>query len=132
MIVHRALDSQNKRLLVSKRVSSIYQWVNPTTLYNAKHQIRRLSSQRNSKPTKFVDRRKQIKWRRRVHHKVSAMHGVLIISAWRKFPPDAPVAGSLIYIKARGMVGYAVSGWISRCVSNEMIATTRKQVRTMD
>ena len=38
---------------------------------------------------------------------------VLIISARRQFPPGAPVAGSLIYIKTKGMVGYAVSGWIS-------------------
>ena len=44
---------------------------------------------------------------------VSAMHGVLIISARRQFPPGATVAGSPIYIKTRGMVGYAVSGRIS-------------------
>ena len=31
VIVHRALETKNKRILVSKRVSSIYQWVNPTT-----------------------------------------------------------------------------------------------------
>ena len=28
-------------------------------------------------------------------------------------PPGAPVAGSLIYFKTRGTVGYTVSGWIS-------------------
>ena len=39
----------------------------------------------------------------------------LIISVCRQFPQErgAPVAGSLIYIKTRGMVGYTVSGWIS-------------------
>ena len=35
---------------------------------------------------------------------------VLIISARRQFPPGAHVAGSLIYIKTKGM---AASGWIS-------------------
>ena len=38
---------------------------------------------------------------------------VLIIRARRQFPPGAHVAGSLIYIKTKWMVGYAVSGWIS-------------------
>ena len=38
---------------------------------------------------------------------------VLIMSVRRQFPPGAHVAGSLIYIKTKGMAGYAVSGWIS-------------------
>ena len=37
-------------------------------VYKAKHQIRLLSSQLNSKYTKLVDKRKQIKWQRHVQH----------------------------------------------------------------
>ena len=48
-----------------------------------------------------------------MHHLGQCRARVLIISARRQFPPGAPVAGSLIYIKTKGMVGYAVSGWIS-------------------
>ena len=55
----------------------------------------------------------------------------LIISAWRQFPPGARIAGSLIYFKTRGMVGYTVNGWISptqqgnslRCVSRVAFLT---------
>ena len=65
----------------------------------------------------------------------------------RQFPPGAPIAGSLIYFKTRGMVGYTVKcEWLdiayvtrelaamrqSRCVSNKMIATMPKQIRTLD
>ena len=38
---------------------------------------------------------------------------VLIMSVRRQFPPGDNVAGSLIYVNTKGMVGYAVSGWIS-------------------
>ena len=48
-----------------------------------------------------------------MHHIGQCHAGVLIISARWQFPPGAPIAGSLIYIKTKGMVGYAVSGWIS-------------------
>ena len=54
-----------------------------------------------------------MKWRCHVHHIGQCRTRVLIISARRQFPPGAPVAGSLIYIKTKGMVGYVVSGWIS-------------------
>ena len=61
-----------------------------------------------------------------------------------QFPPCAPVAGSLIYSKTRGMVVY--TEWLdiayvtrelvavhqSRCVSNKIIATLQKQIRTLD
>ena len=48
-----------------------------------------------------------------MHHIGQCHARVQIISARRQFPPGVPVAGSLIYIKTKGMVGYAVSGWIS-------------------
>ena len=48
-----------------------------------------------------------------MHHIGQCHARVLIISARRQFPPGARVAGSLIYIKTKGMVGYAVSRWIS-------------------
>ena len=79
-----------------------------------------------------------------MHHIGQCRARVLIISAMRQFPPGAPVAGSLIYIKTKGMVGYAVmAGYrlrnkgirfdaVVRCVSNKMIATMRKQIRMLD
>ena len=60
--------------------------------------------------------RKQIKWRRHEHQIGRCAHGVLIISAWRKFPPDAPVAGSLIYVR---------DGWI-RCQWLDIAYVTRE------
>ena len=80
-----------------------------------------------------------------MHHIGQCRARVLMISARRQFPPGAPVAGSLIYIKTKGMVGYtlSVAGYrlrnkgtrcdaVVRCVSNKMIATMRKQIRMLD
>ena len=79
-----------------------------------------------------------------MHHIGQCHARVLIISAKLQFPPGAPVAGSLICIKTRGMVGsLSVAGYrlrnkgtrcgaVVRCVSNKMIATMQKQIRMLD
>ena len=79
-----------------------------------------------------------------MHHIGQCHARVLIISARRQFPPGAPIAGSLIYIKTTGLLdmlsvaGYRLRnngtrcGAVVRCVSNKMIATMRKQIRMLD